>query len=90
MRGQDVLADDVVRHAPPFFEFGLVGPIADGGNIVDQGVEPDIAHVIGIEGQFDTPGKPGFRTGNAQVAKFLAQESERLIGAEFRLDEARM
>ena len=64
--------------------------VTDRRDIVDERVEPHIADIILIERQLDAPGEAGLRTRDAEVFQRLAEESERLVGAERRLDEVRV
>ena len=52
---QDVLADHVDVRRPEPGEPLLVGPVAGGGDVVREGVEPDVRDVVGIPGQRDPP-----------------------------------
>jgi len=85
--GEDVFADQVVAGGPPFLKGLRVLEIADARDVVDERVEPDVADVIGVERQLNSPREPRFRAADAEVAELLAQETERLVGAEGGLDE---
>lgn len=37
------------------------------GNVVDQGVKPDVGDEFGVEREFDSPGKAALGAGNAEV-----------------------
>ena len=55
MGGENVLADQVIVGRPPAGELGIVGGVADGGDVVGQGVEPNVSNVIAVEGYLDAP-----------------------------------
>ena len=61
---------------------------AEGGDVVGKGVEPHVAHVVLVEGQFDAPGQAGLGTGDAQIFQHAAFEhGERLVAVAFGPDE---
>ena len=72
MRGEDVLADEVVRRGPEAFEARIRGAVAGCGDVIGQRVEPDVGDVLRVEGQLDAPGQALFRPGDAQIAERLA------------------
>ena len=57
------------------------------GEIVEQGVEPDIAHIVRIKGQGDAPAQARDRPRDAQVAQGMAQEAQHLVAAYLGSDE---
>ena len=58
------------------------------GKIVHQRIEPDVSHIAGIEGQGDSPGESGGRTGDAEVFELLGtQETQDLVAPVGGLDE---
>ena len=83
---QDVLGDEVLGRGPEGPEVLPVG-VARGGDVIDEGVEPDVGHVILVEGQRDPPGQPRLGAGNAEVLQGFAQEGEDLVPVAFRADE---
>ncbi len=87
---QDILADQLQRGRPPAAEALLVGPVADGGDIVHQRIEPDIRHESVVERQLDPPGQAAFRARDAEVVERIAQEPEGLVAPEVGLDEFRI
>ena len=95
MEPQDVLADDMHIGGPQSAELlallpvRLVGIIPDGGDIVDQRIQPDVGHVAGVEGHGDSPRKGG--TGHAQILQSCLEEIvDHFLLAALRLDEVRM
>ena len=95
MEAQDVLADDMHIGGPQSAELlallpvRLVGIIPDGGNIVDQRIQPDVSHVAGVKGHGDSPRKGG--TGHAQILQSCLEEIvDHFLLAALRLDEVRM
>ncbi len=90
MRGQDVLADQVVGSRPPLVELQVVAPVAHGADVVHERVEPDVADIVLVEGQVDAPGHAALRPRDAKVVQRLAQEAERLVAPMVRLDELRV
>ncbi len=68
--------------------------IAQGGRntcVIDQGIKPNIRHVIRIERQRDSPIEPGGWTADAKVIQpIVLQKSEHLVAAVIRRDERRI
>lgn len=69
--GTGVFADDFAVRGP---ELGKTGrpavrlrQVAGEGNVVDQGVKPDVGDEFGVEREFDSPGKAALGAGNAEV-----------------------
>ena len=88
VRGQDVLADQVVGRRPPAARsVSSSAQVADRADVVDQRVEPDVGHEVGVERQLDAPGQPALRPRDAQVVQLLPQEAQRLVAPEVGLDE---
>ena len=83
---QDVLGDEVRRGRPPALEVGSVG-IADAREVGEQGVEPDVADVVGVEGELDAPVEAFFRTRDAQVAEAGIEHCERLLAVALGLQK---
>lgn len=58
-RDEDVFADDFAGCGPEFGEVreaaAFFGEVAGEGDVVDEGVEPDVGHEFRVEGQFDAP-----------------------------------
>ena len=91
VRLEDILADQVLRViGRPQVSIERAVRIADGGDVVDEGVEPDIGHVLVVEGQRDAPLKPRPGAADRQVLQGLAQEPQHLVPVALRLDEVRM
>ena len=71
-RDEDVFADDLKVGGPEFVKFGEVGalglPISGEGDVVDEGVEPDVGHEVGIEGEGNAPGHPFLGAGDAEIS----------------------
>ena len=53
--GEDIFADELAAGGPAAGESGIIPPVAHGGNIVDEGVKPDVADIIAVKGQFNSP-----------------------------------
>ncbi|MBA7694301.1 hypothetical protein ES703_102908 [subsurface metagenome] len=85
--GEDVLTNQVHISGPPVFEAFLVFGIAHGGNVVGEGVEPDVVDIVGVEGQLHAPGQPGLGPRDAQVPQRLAQKAQHLVAPGIGLDE---
>ena len=49
--GEDIFSDKFAGGGPPAVEFFIIGTVADAGDIVEQGIEPDVGDIIFIEGQ---------------------------------------
>ena len=70
---EDVLADDMGGGGPETAKGGEwasgLSQVTGEGEIIDEGVEPDVGDVLGVKGQLDAPGEPGFGAGNTEVAR---------------------
>src|SRR5215472_5450994 len=89
MRLQDVLADQVLGVARcPELPVERTVWISDGRNVVDERVEPNVGHVLVVEGQGNAPLEPRLRPADREVLKRLAQEAEHLVAVALGLDEA--
>src|SRR5439155_17478598 len=60
------------------------------GEVVDQGVEPDVGDVLLVERQRDTPLEARAGPADRQVLERLAQEAEDLVPVALGLDEVRV
>ena len=56
---QDILGDDMFRHAPVMVEVLTIG-VADAGKIVDEGIKPYIGDKFGIKRQGNAPIQTAF------------------------------
>ena len=76
MEARDLLADEVQVGGPVALELRLLGllllcgqivavlgPVADGGDVVGEGVESDVDHVLRIGRNWDAPVEGGARDG---------------------------
>ncbi len=88
--GENVLADEVDGAGPAAGKGRVVALVAHGGDVVHQRVEPHVADVVGVEGQFDAPGQAGLRTADAEVGEGFAKKSKGFVAAEIGLDELRV
>ena len=88
MEPGDVLADDVHVGRPESVETLLVGPVADRGDVVEQGVEPDVDRLLGVERNLDAPGEP--LAGDGDVPELGFDEVDDLVAPAFGLDEIRV
>src|SRR5271165_3466596 len=70
-RHKDILADNMGSAGPKFAKIRqarvLIGEVAGKGDIVQEGIEPDISDVVRIKRELDTPGQPLRGPGNAQI-----------------------
>ena len=66
-------------------EPGLVGPVADGGDVVQQGVEPDVDRLLGVERDGDAPGEP--LPADRDVLEARLDEADDLVPPALGLDE---
>jgi hypothetical protein len=63
VRRQDVFADQMdVRRPESQTGRPAVRKILERRDVIDERVEPDIGDVLLVEGQFDAPREPGFRS----------------------------
>ena len=91
MRGQNVFTNELVRRWPPLVELGVIALVADGGDVVQERVEPDVGDEILVERQFNAPGEPRLRARDTEVLQFFGfQKAESFVGAEIRLNKFRM
>ena len=86
---ENVFADQVLGAAP------VVAPVrimivADGREIIEQRVEPNVGDKVAVEGNLDAPFEPTSRPGNAQVFERLAQEAQHFVAITFGPDEIGM
>src|SRR3979411_311717 len=65
----------------------LVGK-SDAGDVVGQGVDPDIHDVLWIAGNLDAPIERGAR--NRQISQSAFDEADNLVLARVRADEIRL
>ncbi len=76
METDNVFADDMHITGPVFLEQGVIGMatgvIPQCGDIVGQGIQPDINHMFRIKFHRNTPGKAG--SGNAQIRQPWLEE----------------
>ena len=77
VEAQDVLADEVVCRGHHVREALLVGAVADGGDVVDERVEPDVEDVALVPRARDAP--VDRRAGDRDVLQALADDAERLV-----------
>ncbi len=82
---QDVLADDVVA-GPPGGEAVGVGAVAHGGQVVDQGVEPDVGDVRRVPRDRDAPGDRA--AADREVLEPAPDEPQGLVALGLGPDEA--
>ena len=87
VRGQDVLADQVMAGRPVAAGFDF-RHLAVHRHVVDQRVEPDVGDVLVVEGQGHAPGKAFLGARDAQVAQRLFQESQDFVFARLRPHES--
>ena len=91
MEADDVLTDDMEIRRPVMGVLlsTAVGMIPDAGDVVGQGVQPDVHHMIGIEIHRDSPFEGG--AGNTEIGQSRLEEIvDHLVAAGIRLDEIRI
>ena len=66
----------------------LVGPVADPGDVVEQGVEPDVDRLLGVERDLDPPGEA--LAGDGDVLQLGFDQAEDLVPPALGLDELRV
>ena len=85
MRGENVLADEVVSGWPNRRAVGISLVEGGGGtHVVEERVEPNVGHVVGVERQRNAPAEASLRAADAQVVQRLAQESADFVPAVVR------
>src|SRR6202034_3393425 len=90
VKPQHTLADKVdpaVGAGPPAFVVPAAGAVAGRGDVVAQGIPPDVDHLVGITGHGDAPAT-GARRGTrcAEVVEPAGDETEHLIAPRCGLD----
>ena len=86
MEAHDFFADHVHIGGPVLVEFGgVVGAIAERGNVVRERVEPDVDYVLGIVRHRDAPGER--RAADGKIAQSAADEREHFIAPRLGADE---
>ncbi len=83
---EDVLADQVDVGREGLLELGRVGPVADGGGVVEQRVDPDVDDVLRVPGDLHAPVEG--RARDRQVLQALLDEADDLVAGRLGLDEA--
>ena len=91
VRLEDVLTDQMLGVASrPELLVERTLRIAQRGDVVDQGVEPDIRDVLVVEGQRYAPLQPRLGPADREIQERFAQEAQHLVPIALRLDEARI
>ena len=80
----------MARRGPPVFKARNIGEIARRRDVIDQRIEPHIAHVIFVKGKRNPPFQTRLGPRNAQIAQGLTQEPENLVAPLFRANKAGM
>ncbi len=82
---QNVLSDELDVGRPELLVAGHVPVVADGRDVVVEGVEPDVDRMLGVARHGDAPldGRPG----DAEVLEPAADEARDLVEAALRPDE---
>ena len=86
---QNIFGDEVLGHRPEGMEVCSIR-IAWGGDIVDEGVKPDVGDVVVIKRQRDPPGQTRLGTGDTEILQGIPQEGQHFILITFRADKSRM
>ena len=86
---EDILGDHMFGNGPEFHEIAAVR-IAYAGQVIDQGVEPDVGDETIVEGQFDPPGESRLRPGDAQIFQGFAEKRQDLVAVALRRNELRV
>ena len=86
---QDVLGDEVMHGRPVP---GVIRAVreAQAGQVIEQGIEPDVGDVTLVEGQGDAPGEALLGPGNTQVLQGLPQKPQDLVLEPFGPDPVRV
>ena len=84
----DVLPDDVQIGRPPRLEQPVVGAVPDSRDVVDERVDPDINHAVGIGRHRNAPRLAG--PAHRDVVEAGLEQAEHLVAADLRLQELRM
>lgn len=86
-------ADDFLPHQmdisrPEFLEFFRIVHNAGSGQVVDQGIEPYVYHVFGVERHRNAPGKAG--AGHTEVLQAALHELDHFVSPGLGLNEIGM
>ena len=88
VEARDVLPDDVQVGRPPGLEQRLVGAVPDPRNVVDERVDPDVDHAVGIPRNRYAPRLAG--PAHRDVFEPRFEQPEHLVAADLRLQELGM
>src|SRR5208337_4780959 len=88
MEPRDILADHVHIGRPEAAKALFIGAIADGRDVVEHGVEPDVDRLAWVEGNLDAPGEP--LAGDGHVLQLGLDQVDDLVAAAFGLNELGM
>ena len=88
VEARDVLADEVNVGRPPFAETLLVAAVADGGDVIQQCIEPDVDGELRIKRDRNAPILSN--TADVNVLKAALDVGQHLITATLRLDKVRI
>ena len=86
---EDVLGNEVFA-GPVLLIVRSVGP-AEGGDVVEERVEPDVGDVVLVERKLDAPGETALGTGNAEILETAGiDEAEKFRAVALGTHEVRM
>ena len=86
---ENILGDEMLADRPEAVESFPIGVI-DAGQVIDQGIEPDIGDVVFVERQRNPPLQAAFGPGDAKVLQGFLQKSQHLVAVTLRADEVRI
>ena len=90
MEAADFFADEVHVGGPEFGESrlvgGIIGSVAEGGDVVGQSVEPDVDHLLFVAWHGDAPGEAGAADG--EIFESAANEGDDFAARGLGLHEA--
>src|SRR5688572_28639505 len=90
VKSQDVLADQVQRRPEPFKTHGALAffvAVADGRDVVREGVEPDIYCVRRVVGHGNAPTHRTSQTANREVLQTTSNKTHYFVAPRFRTNE---
>ena len=82
---EDVFSDYVKIRRPVFFK--RIGTVSNCGYIVNQGVKPNVSHILLVEWKWNPPLQSFPRPGNTEIVNRLFQELKHLLCSKTGIDK---
>src|SRR5438094_4824582 len=88
VKTRDVFPNDMQVRRPPQLGFRRVASVADAGDVVGEGVAPDVDDVPVVSGEWDAP--TDRRARDAEITQSTPDDAEDFVAPALGLDELRM